>query len=58
MAAYGSDSGNGTPDPLAAIWGEIRAFELTSHVADLDAHGFTVIPPGLATPNGLADRLR
>ncbi len=58
MAAYGSDSGNGTPDPLAAIWEEVRALGLTSHVADLDAHGFTVIPPELATPNGLADRLR
>ena len=58
MAAYGADSGNGTPDPLAAIWEEVRALGLTSHVADLDAHGFTVIPPELATPNGLAGRLR
>ena len=44
-------------DPLVRIWSELRALGLESHVADLDAHGYTVIPPELAGPNGLADRL-
>ncbi len=57
MAAYGSESGSAAPDPLAAIWAEVRGLGLTAHVADLDAHGFTVIPPELASPNGLAERL-
>ncbi len=44
-------------DPLAAIWRELDALRLTPYVADLDAHGFTVIPPEVASPNGLAPRL-
>ena len=44
-------------DPLVRIWGELRDLGLESYVADLDAHGYTVIPPNLASPNGLADRL-
>ena len=44
-------------DPLVRIWGELRELGLESYVADLDAHGYTVIPPELASPNGLADRL-
>ena len=57
MALYDSRPEGDTPDPLARIWEEIRTLGLTSCVADLDAHGFTVIPPQLASPNGLADRL-
>ena len=44
-------------DPLERIWGEVRDLGLESYVADLDAHGYTVIPPELAGPSGLADRL-
>ncbi len=44
-------------DPLERIWGEVRDLGLESYVADLDAHGYTAIPPNLATSNGLADRL-
>ena len=44
-------------DPLERIWGEVRDLGLESNVADLDAHGYTVIPPELAGPSGLADRL-
>lgn len=44
-------------DPLAAIWQEVEALGLASHVAELDAWGYTVIPPALASPNGLAPRL-
>ena len=57
MALYDSRPEGDAPDPLARIWEEIRTLGLTSCVADLDAHGFTVIPPELASPNGLADRL-
>ena len=42
---------------LDRAWAEIRALHLEPYVADLDAHGYTVIPPEIATPNGLADRL-
>ena len=43
-------------DPLVRIWGELRDLGLESYVADLDAHGYTVIPPEIASPNGLARR--
>ena len=46
--------GNG---PAGRIWGEPRDLGLESHLADLDAHGYTGIPPELASPNGLADGL-
>lgn len=44
-------------DPLAAIWRELDALQLAPYVADLDAHGYTVIPPAIAAPNGLGERL-
>ena len=44
-------------DPLAAIWRELDALRLAPYVADLDAHGYTVIPPAIAAPNGLGERL-
>ena len=46
-----------TTDPLKRVWQEISALGLELHVADLEAHGFTIIPPSIASPNGLADRL-
>lgn len=45
-------------DPLLdKAWEDIRALGLESHVAELDARGYTIIQPDLACPNGLADRL-
>ncbi len=44
-------------DPLKRVWQEISALRLEPYVADLDVHGFTIIPPSIASPNGLADRL-
>ena len=42
---------------LDRVWTEIRDLGLESYVADLDAHGYTVIPPDIACPDGLSDRL-
>jgi len=39
------------------IWGEIERLDLVRNVAELEAFGFTVIPPDRAAPSGLADRL-
>ncbi len=44
-------------DPLERVWQEVTELGLGSHVAELDTHGFTIIPPAIASPNGLADRL-
>ena len=44
-------------DPHQAVWREIADLGLASHVSELEAHGFTVIPPAIACPDGLADRL-
>ncbi|HEX9889886.1 MAG TPA: phytanoyl-CoA dioxygenase family protein [Nitriliruptorales bacterium] len=41
----------------AAAYRTLRDLGLASHVAEIDAFGFTVIPPELAAPDGLADRL-
>ena len=51
-----SANGNGQTN-LDRAWAEIRELGLEPFVADLDAHGYTIIPPAIATPNGLADRL-
>ncbi len=49
---------NGAGDAnLASAWEEIRRLRLDAHVADLDAHGYTVIAPEVACPDGLAERL-
>ena len=45
------------PDPLALAWQEIEHHGLAAYIADLDAHGFTVIPPSIASPDGLAERM-
>ncbi len=44
-------------DPLDMAWNQVREHGLETYVADLDAHGYTVIPPQIASPNGLAERL-
>ena len=36
---------------------EINALGLTSYVEELDENGFTVIPPEIACPDGLGERL-
>lgn len=41
-------------DPLA----EIRRLGLEKNVAELDAYGFTIVPPDQAGPPGLADKIR
>ncbi len=43
--------------PLQKIWAEIEDHGLESYIAELDAYGYTVIPPRLATPGGLCERL-
>ncbi len=46
------------PDPmLDKLWGEISDLCLESHIVELDEKGLTVIPPGLAAPGGLSQRL-
>ena len=47
-----------TPESEAdRAWNEICRLGLQTYVADLDAHGYTVIPPEIATPNGIAERM-
>lgn len=36
---------------------EINTLGLTSYVEELDENGFTVIPPEIACPDGLGERL-
>ena len=45
------------PNPLKLIRTEIHEHSLQPYVAELDAQGYTVIPPKIAAPEGLADRL-
>ena len=42
---------------LERIWDEIREHKLESFIAELDSKGFTVIPPELACPGNLGERL-
>lgn len=42
---------------LAEIWQEIERLDLVRHVAELDAFGYTIIPPERAAPAGFAERL-
>lgn len=44
-------------DPLDAAWAELQRLNLESYVAELDTRGFTVIPPEIASPDGLHKRL-
>jgi hypothetical protein len=45
-----------TNDSLERVWGEISTLGLEAHIADLDAHGYTVIAPEIASPGDLAER--
>jgi hypothetical protein len=42
----------------AAHWQDVRRLGLELHVAELDALGYTIVPPEIAGPNRLAERLR
>ena len=44
-------------EPRESAWNDVCALGLQKHVADLDAHGFCVIPPEIANPNNLAGRM-
>ena len=50
-AAYGPEI------DLSPLWDEIGSLGLERYVDDLDAHGYTVVPPEIANPNGLAERM-
>lgn len=50
-AAYGPEI------DLSPLWDEIGSLGLERYVDDLDAHGYTVVPPEVANPNGLAERM-
>ncbi len=50
-AAYAPEIG------LGSLWNEIGDLGLQRYIEDLDAHGYTVIPPEIASPNGLAERM-
>ena len=50
-AAYAPELG------LGRLWNEIGDLGLQRHIEDLDAHGYTVIPPEIASSNGLAVRM-
>src|SRR5258708_7686000 len=42
---------------LDQIWGDIEKYGLVRNVAELEALGYTVIPPEQAAPPGFADRM-
>lgn len=42
---------------LDRLWNEISDLGLQPYIEHLDAHGYTVIPPEIASPNGLAERM-
>ena len=44
--------------PRDRLWNEICDLGLQSYVTHLDVHGYCVLPPEIANPNGLAERLR
>ena len=37
---------------LDRLWNEVGDLGLQRHIEDLDGHGYTVIPPEIASPNG------
>jgi len=41
-----------------AHWREVQRLGLERHVAELDVLGYTIVPPAVAAPDGLALRLR
>lgn len=50
-AAYGPEI------DLGPLGDEISSLDLQRHVDDLDADGYTVVPPEIANPSGLAERM-
>ena len=42
---------------LDRVTREIAELGLSPYIADIDANGYTVIPPEIAMPNGLAKRM-
>lgn len=44
-------------EPRDRVWRDICDLGLQTHVEDLDAHGYCTIPPEIANPNGLAERM-
>ena len=46
-----------TQTTLDRSWNEICELGLQKNVAELDAYGYTIVPPEIANPNGLAQRL-
>lgn len=42
---------------LDNIWCEINNLGLQPYIEHLDTHGYTVIPPEIAKPNGLTERM-
>jgi len=53
--AYGVNS---PTDHLAEVWNEIERLDLAGHVAEIDARGYTVIPPEKVAPPELTGRMR
>jgi hypothetical protein len=43
---------------LAAVWEEIERLDLAGHVAEIDARGYTVIPPEKVAPAAFTERMR
>jgi len=43
--------------PLQKVWAEIQDRGLEKYIADLDVNGYTIIPPEVACPDGLHERL-
>lgn len=50
-AAYTAEVG------LDSLWDEIGDLGLQRYIDDLDTNGYTVVPPEIANPNGLAERM-
>lgn len=46
-----------TADPHRRAWNDICELGMQQHVAELDVDGFTVVPPELANPNNMAERM-
>ena len=46
-----------TQSPLEKIWDEIRHYKLESYIAELDSQGYTVVPPEVASPGDLSERM-
>jgi hypothetical protein len=52
-----AEAKNNSDAGLDRVWKEICDLGLQSYIADLDANGYTIIPPEIASPNRLAERM-